>query len=497
MATIPATIYYSSRFADLRYKKLGKTGFTTSVCGFGCYRVDNSVPEHHKALELAIENGINLIETSSNYSFGGSEELVGNVIRQLLSTEKIIRDDVIIVTKGGYLQGENLDKAKTKEKDGKPYKDVIKCSSDLWHCIHPDFLKTQLNNSLEKLRLDKIDIYLLHNPEYFLTYSDISSLEKKLDEYYGRIKLAFEYLESEVKKGKISFYGISSNTFAEPGDKNNFTSLERVYNIAGEISGKNHFAVIQFPMNLIEQGGILNKNQVNNTKTVLEFAKEKDIGVLINRPLNAISENKIIRLADFEIIKNKSKKEIMDLISKLAGYEKELIDRYVNKMNENFSKKKNLLDALSLGKILDENYDKFDSPNHFRDIKGYNLIPKANFAVIEISKFFKDDDDELSDLLNNYAVTVNITLDSIESDLAREWNEQNKKRHTELNNFLPDDKKEYNLAHKSILLLNSLNEISCTLVGMRKTNYVHDILKVIRFDINENVAKYWESAKND
>jgi aryl-alcohol dehydrogenase-like predicted oxidoreductase len=490
LATIPATIYYSSKFPDLKYEKLGKTGFTTSACGFGGYRVDDSVEEHHLALEYALINGINLIDTSSNYSIGGSEKLVGNVLQKLTSEEQIVLDEIILVTKAGYIQGDNLTSTTEKESSGDPLPDVVKCSPDLWHCIHPDFLKDQLANSLTKLQLQKVDIFLLHNPEYFLTYSDISSNEDRNEEYYRRIKLAFEYLESEIKNGRIAYYGISSNTFVEQQDKNNFTSLERVYEIASEISDDNHFAVIQFPLNLVEKGAAINLNQVNNTKSLLQFAKEKNLGVLINRPLNAIEKNKIIRLADFYIKEDRSREEISDLISKINELEKELIDKYVNKMNKNLNEKKSLLECLSLGKMLESNYDKFESPNHFTDIKGYYLIPRANFAINEIGKFFKSDD-SLEHQLNNFAITVNITLDSIESDLARQWNENNKHLHDDLNKYLNDEQRESSLAKKAIAIVNSLNEVSSTLVGMRKIEYVNDVLGSIKFQSYEKLREYW------
>jgi aryl-alcohol dehydrogenase-like predicted oxidoreductase len=490
LATIPATIYYSSKFPDLKYEKLGKTGFTTSACGFGAYRVDNSVEEHHFALEYALSNGINLIDTSSNYSIGGSEKLVGNVLQKLTSEERLILDEIILVTKAGYIQGDNLASATERESSGNPFPDVVKCSPDLWHCIHPDFLKHQIANSLAKLQLKKVDIYLLHNPEYFLTYSAISSEEDRKEEYYRRIKLAFEYLESEIKNGRIAYYGISSNTFVEPQDKNNFTSLERVYEIASEISEGNHFTVIQFPLNLVEKGAAVNMNQVNRTKSLLQFAKEKNLGVLANRPLNAIENNKIYRLADFYIKEERNREEINDLISKIRELERKLIDNYVNKMNKNFSEKKNILECLSLGNMLESNYDKFESPNHFTDIKGYYLIPRANFAINEIGKFFESDN-SLEHLLNNFALTVNITLDSIESDLARQWNENNKQLHDDLNKYLNDEQRENSLSQKAIAFVNSLNEVSSTLVGMRKIEYVNDVLGSIKFQSYEKLREYW------
>jgi hypothetical protein len=490
LATIPATIYYSSKFPDLKYEKLGKTGFTTSACGFGAYRVDDSVEEHHLALEYALSNGINLIDTSSNYAIGASEKLIGNVLQKLTSEERIILDEIILVTKAGYMQGDNLTSAKERESSEKPLPDVVKCSPDLWHCIHPDFLKDQLSNSLTKLQLKKVDVYLLHNPEYFLTYSDISSDDEKKEEYYRRIKLAFEYLESEIENGRIAYYGISSNTFVEQQDKNNFTSLERVYDIASEISDDNHFAVIQFPLNLLEKGATINKNQVNNTKSLLQFAKEKNLGVLVNRPLNAIEDNKINRLADFFIKEDRNRDEINDLISKLNELENKLIDKYVNKMNNNFNDKKRLLECLSLGKMLESNYDKYESPNHFIDIKGYHFIPRANFAINEIGKFFQNDD-SLEHLLNNFAITVNITLDSIESELARQWNEKNKQLHDEINKYLNDEQREYSLSQKAIAFVNSLNEVSSTLVGMRKVEYINDVLGSIKFQSYDKLREYW------
>ncbi len=490
MATIPGTNYYSSKFPDLIYEKLGKTCFTTSACGFGAYRVDDSVEEHHFALEYALNNGINLIDTSSNYSSGGSEKLIGNVLQKLISDGRIILDEIIIVTKAGYIQGDNLISAQKRELSGNSFPDVLKCNPDLWHCIHPDFLKEQLSNSITKLQIKKVDIYLLHNPEYFLTYSDISSKEDRKEEYYRRIKLAFEYLQSEVKTGRIANYGISSNTFVEPQDNNNFTSLERVYEIASEISDDNNFAVIQFPLNLVEKGAATRKNQANNTKSLLQFAKDKNLGVLVNRPLNAIENNKINRLADFYIKEDRNREEIKDLISKISELEKYLIHKYVNRMNKNFSEKNSILECLSLGKMLESNYDKFESPNHFKDIKGFYLIPRANFAINEIGKFFENDD-SLVHHLNNFAIKVNITLDSIESDLARQWNENNKQLHNNLNKYLIDEQREYSLSQKAIAFVNSLIEVSSTLVGMRNVKYVNDVLGSLKFQSYEKLREYW------
>ncbi len=120
MATIEATKKRVENYPHVKFKNLGKTKFLTSICGIGCYRIDDSVAEHHKALELAIANGINLIDTSANYTDSGIEKLIGNVLKNAIGKGEILPDDLVIISKGGYLQGKNLKSAKEKEEAGNP-----------------------------------------------------------------------------------------------------------------------------------------------------------------------------------------------------------------------------------------------------------------------------------------------------------------------------------------------------------------------------------------
>jgi aryl-alcohol dehydrogenase-like predicted oxidoreductase len=81
----------ADKFPELRHKTLGNTNLTVSACGFGAYRVDYRVQEHFDTLKYAIENGINLIDTSSNYSDGGSEVLIGRVLKSLIDENTLQR----------------------------------------------------------------------------------------------------------------------------------------------------------------------------------------------------------------------------------------------------------------------------------------------------------------------------------------------------------------------------------------------------------------------
>ena len=492
MASVEGTKNYISNFSDIKSKVLGKTGFSVTICGFGGYRIDDGIPQHQNALEKALLSGINLIDTSSNYSDGGSELLIGKVLNKLISENKIVRENIVVVSKGGYLQSSNLKLGLEREQSGKPFTDVVKCSQDLWHCISPDFLENQITLSLKRLDLNKIDLYLLHNPEYFLTYSIISDPERREREYYRRIKEAFIYLEEEVNRGRISFYGISSNTFAEKESKQNFTSLEKIIAITNEISEQNHFAVVQFPMNLIENGGMNILNQQNQTKTFLQLACENNLGVLVNRPLNAISKNKLIRLADYPVTEDRNDDEILSLIDDLNKQENLLIEKYVNYIGLSASEKKNIVDCISVSQILKSNYNKFDDPGRFNEINSTYLIPRANFAINEIGKSYPDDENIVR-ALRNYAVTTNILLDSIFSNLAKKKNLNNEVLHKVINKFANNEQQKLSLSQKAILLINSVPEVTTTLVGMKSTNYVIDVQKSIKSEFIEGYADYWHN----
>jgi hypothetical protein len=177
---------------------------------------------------------------------------------------------------------------------------VVHYGDGIWHSIHPEFLETQVEMSRERLGLETVDVYLLHNPEYFLEdqahHKPVGDAEH--EEFYRRVREAFRFLEGKVAEGRIRWYGISSNNFPAPVGAQTRTSLERCWEAAESVSLRHHFRVVQLPMNLYESGGALERN--NGGRTVLEFAKEKGLGVLLNRPLNAFFSNRMIRLADYQ-----------------------------------------------------------------------------------------------------------------------------------------------------------------------------------------------------
>jgi aryl-alcohol dehydrogenase-like predicted oxidoreductase len=255
-----------------------------SKLGFGAYRVSHKSEQHKKALKKAFQNKIALIDTSSNYTNGESEKLIGEVLKEE-------EHKPIIVTKAGYVQGDNLLVLEDLLKELPISDEVVKFSDDLKHCIHPAFLQKQLDQSLSRLGLERVDVFLLHNPEYYLKKEGSEPRE-----YYNRIKKAFQFLEDKVKEGVIGAYGISSNTFIHRPESHEATNLQTIIEIAQNENKNHHFKYIQFPLNLLELGAL--ERHYENSH-LIELAKAHGIKTLINRPLNAITEKGLLRLAEY------------------------------------------------------------------------------------------------------------------------------------------------------------------------------------------------------
>lgn len=315
-ATIDGTLQFAKKFheqfSDSAFNLFGRTGLRVSQIGFGTYRCHIDIPEHQEALKKALQKGCNLIDTSANYTDGDAEVLIGDILNQELVWGEMQRENLVVVSKVGYIQGENMKIAREREKDGSPFPEVVKYQSELWHCIHPDFIGDQITRSLARMHLDTLDVYLLHNPEYFLSHARHqrpADIKAAVDEFYERIRRAFIRMETLAEEGLIRWYGISSNSFPLSDKLPEFVSLARIWEVyeaacqeLGRTPEEGRFAVIQLPFNWIEhQGTTLKNNEYRGERyTVLELAQKLNLGVLINRPLNAIQDGRILlRLARY------------------------------------------------------------------------------------------------------------------------------------------------------------------------------------------------------
>ena len=450
----------------MQKRTLGKTGFSSSPLGFGTYRVNEAHPEHEKALLLALNLGVNLIDTSTNYEGGSAERLIGRVLKKWGR-----RDEVFVVTKAGYVQGDAMRVARERIRDGKSFPEMIQLTQDLWHCIAPDFLSDQLTRSLDRLQLPQVDALLLHNPEYFLKKNGDHA------EYYRRIRLAFEYLETEVASGRIRYYGISSNSFPDAAESEEFTSLQAILEFAGP-----HFALIQLPFNLLEGGGFLEEN--NFGKSVLTLAHEKNLGVLINRPLNAFHDRHLIRLASFPSHENEDpshdfKNALRDGLAVEAKFQ-----------GHDFVEPS----RVAWAHIIKDHLQKIDSIDQWKEIQHYQAEPALENAYATLSKIPAQSAWVLlhRSAMNEVFSALTLELESRAALISRQIQLALEKSSSSFNI-------QTSLSQQALQVYLSLKEISCVLVGMRNPNYVKDSIEgtelktLSREDVREsllNAAKF-------
>nr|MDA3907575.1 aldo/keto reductase [Sulfurimonas sp.] len=256
---------------------------------FGTYRISDYNPQHIEALKEAIDAGITMIDTSSNYMDGGAERAIALAFREF---DEDVRSNIEIVSKFGNIQGNNLQRHKDE-----PFEEVVEFSKDCFHSISKSFIHDQLTESLKRLEMKRLDCYLIHNPEYYFLDAINKKVDKdeRLDEMYRRLYRAFVALEEEVKNARITSYGISSNSFAKDPNSDEFLPYEDLITIADraseDVGNETHsFTTIELPINIIEIEGL----------KCASWAKENGLRVLANRPLNAQYDKQMYRLADYE-----------------------------------------------------------------------------------------------------------------------------------------------------------------------------------------------------
>jgi aryl-alcohol dehydrogenase-like predicted oxidoreductase len=198
---------------------LGRTGLEVTAVGFGSITiggffgpVDDAISM--QALHAAVDAGMRFIDTSDAYGAGRSEQIIGRFLRA-----RPDRDQIIICTKGG-------NNMVTGQRN-----------------FTPDYIRGCLEGSLQRLGVDAIDVYLLHNPS-------VQNL-KAGD--------SFELLEKFKAEGKIKHWGVSVNTLEE-------------CELAIELGQP---AVMQMEYNLLDQ----------EAAGVFAMAKAAGVGVISRVPL--------------------------------------------------------------------------------------------------------------------------------------------------------------------------------------------------------------------
>jgi hypothetical protein len=495
-ATSEATAALAGTMAPMAYGLFGKTGLMTSQSGFGCYRITPQAAHHRQSLRLALLSGINLIDTSTNYADGDSETLVGSVLAEMIESGGRSREELVVVSKVGYLQGKNYADSQARRSANQPYPELVTVSEGLEHCIHPEFIALQLTESLNRLGLGTIDAYLLHNPEYYLGWALRSGMEPEAAgrEYHRRIRQAFVHLETEVVRGRIRWYGVSSNTFpALPADPE-FTFLSALWEMAEDIACDHHFRIIQFPMNLLETGAVLVANQPGS-KTVLEFAVDQCLAVMINRPLNAFSANALVRLAEPAEPERLSDNLITARIGAVGSSEARFWRHMLPDLEIPDGLKLRLKEQLGIADTLKHYWRNFSSYERWRQTRDGHFYPRIQGVMAFLASHTAKNPDIMK-WISTHETVLNEVFEAIGSFYA----EMLRRRITKLKRSLADADPDWaepgTLSQKAVRALRTTRGISAILVGMRRPDYVEDVLEELRrpFSVTDR-KKSWQNLK--
>ena len=495
-ATPEATAALAGKQATMTYGLFGKTGLLTSQAGFGCYRITPEVAHHGRSLRQALLSGINLIDTSTNYADGDSESLVGSVLAELIEAGGLRREEIVVVSKVGYLQGRNYADSQARRSANRPFPELVTVSEGLEHCIHPEFIASQLTDSLNRLGLATIDAYLLHNPEYYLGWAHQSGMESDAArrEYHRRIRQAFVHLESEVAQGRIRRYGVSSNTFPAGEADPEFTSLSVLWEMAEDVHPDHHFRLIQFPMNLLETGAVLVANQPGS-KSVLEVADDHCLAVMINRPLNAFSGNALVRLAEPAEPERLADHLITERIGAVGVSESRFWRHLLPALEIPDPLKLRLKEQLCIADTLKHYWRNFSSYERWRQTRDGHFYPRIQ-GVMAFLEPHAATNTELLKWMSTHETVLSKVFEAVGSFYA----EMLRRRITELKRALADADSDWaepgTLSQKAVRALRTTRGISAVLVGMRHPDYVEDILEELRrhFPVTDR-KKAWQALK--
>ncbi len=271
-ATSEGTEHYRARFEGVipasHFSEV--QGLTVSSIGLGTYlgEADEETDKgYEESVESALGRGCNVLDTAINYRFQRSERSIGAAFERACKTGTVKRDEVVISTKGGFISFDGQYPANPSRYFHDEFVKTGICKEDDLvagcHCMTPAYLEDQLGRSLQNLRLDFIDIYLIHNPE-----TQLSEITRQ--DFLRRILAAFRMLEKKVSEGKIRMYGCATwNGFREPQNLRSYLSLEELIGLARDAGGEDHhFRALQLPYNLAMPEAFLMKNQKFGSESV-------------------------------------------------------------------------------------------------------------------------------------------------------------------------------------------------------------------------------------
>jgi aryl-alcohol dehydrogenase-like predicted oxidoreductase len=185
----------------MEMRVFGRSGLRLSALGFGCgavggLMVRGTPRDQERAVARALDAGVNYFDTAVQYGDGESEKNLGRALQSLKRSDRVVGTKVRL-----------------------PATDVGRIG---------DAIAQSLDGSLSRLRLDRVDIFHLHNSITASGGGPALSVRQVLDE----VVPAFERLR---QAGKIRFLGLTgvgdTAALQQAIDSGKFDSAQVVYNM--------------------------------------------------------------------------------------------------------------------------------------------------------------------------------------------------------------------------------------------------------------------------
>lgn len=298
-ATTTATKQYVTTFgkkcAPGHYSDFLNLHLQLSSLGLGTFpgaANDEVDAAYVKIVKRGVENGINVIDTAAHYRYGRSLQAVGLGLR-LAMQEGVARDQVFLISKGGFLTFKNgppADFAGWFEEEivrpGLGKKEDLTAA----HLISPQHIAFQLEFSRQMMGVETLDAFLVDQPEVHIPVIGKPALNQKLEK-------VFVVLEQAVKEGKLRCYGVSTfSGFRVETDDVLFQSIPSLQGHAEKAAkavwqdsaAKHHFKLVQMPFNQVMLEAFSRFNQATgqgNVGSTIQAAYQLNVYAMASHTL--------------------------------------------------------------------------------------------------------------------------------------------------------------------------------------------------------------------
>jgi aryl-alcohol dehydrogenase-like predicted oxidoreductase len=212
----------------MQHVSLGQSSLqVTSIC-LGTMTFGQQVGEElaHSLLDHAVARGIDFIDTAEMYSvparretFGATERIIGN----WFAARPGLRDEVVLATKVAG-PSRNMDWVRNGSGNLTPA-DIVQACDD----------------SLKRLRTDRIDLYQIHWPNRNAPAFGALYFDPKQDREYTSIREQLDAFAGLVKAGKVRYIGLSNET---PWGVSEFVRLAELHGLPRVATVQNPYALI-------------------------------------------------------------------------------------------------------------------------------------------------------------------------------------------------------------------------------------------------------------